>query len=74
MQLNDKVYNVLKIVLGTCVAPVITLIVTLGELYGFDTSIVVGTISAIATCLGAIFGISVYNYSKTSDADTSVEG
>ena len=54
-----------------CVAPTIALISGLGQLYGFDTFKIVETISLIATFLGAIFGISVYQYKKgVEDADS----
>lgn len=62
--LPDKVYNILKWILTVAVAPTIALISGLGALYGFDTFKIVETISLVATFLGAIFGISVYQYSK----------
>lgn len=62
--LPDRVYIVLKWILTVAVAPAIALISGLGALYGFDTFKIVETISLIATFLGAIFGISVYQYSK----------
>lgn len=62
--LSDKVYEILKWVLTVAVAPTIALITGLGELYGWDTTLVVGTISLVATFLGAIFGVSVYKYNK----------
>lgn len=65
--LPDKVYNILKWVLTVAVAPTIALITGLGALYGFDTFKVVETISLVATFLGAIFGISVYQYNKGAD-------
>lgn len=64
MILNDKVYNILKWTLITFVPALILLIETLGGLYGFDTSLIVGTISAIAVFLGALIGISNVNYTK----------
>jgi hypothetical protein len=64
MKLNDKVYNIFKWTLIIFVPALITLIGTLGQIYKFDTEIIVLTISAIATFLGAITGISNYNYSK----------
>lgn len=64
MKMSNKVYDILKWSLMTFVPALITLIVTLGKIYGFDTQIVVLTISAIATFLGAITGISNYNYKK----------
>ena len=67
--LPDKVYVVLKWVLSVAVAPTIALITGLGQLYGFDTFKIVETISLIATFLGAIFGISVYQYRKGVEED-----
>lgn len=64
MKLNDKVYQFLKWTLMIFVPALITLIGTLGQIYEFDTEIIVLTISAIATFLGAITGISNYNYKK----------
>ena len=62
--LPDKWYNVLKWVLSVAVAPTIALITGLGQLYGFDTFKITETILIIASFLGAIFGISVYQYNK----------
>ena len=64
MILNDKIYNILKWTLITFVPALILLIEGLGALYGFNTSLVVGTISLIATFLGALVGISNANYNK----------
>lgn len=64
MILNNKFFTVLKWVLATAVAPTIALITGLGELYKFDPTLIVGTISLIATFLGALLGISNYNYQK----------
>ena len=67
MILNNKVFTVLKRILATAVAPTIALITGLGELYHFDTTIIVGTITLVATFLGALLGISNYNYQKKED-------
>ena len=45
---------------------VITLIGTLGKIYNFDTETIILTISAIATFVGAITGISNVNYNKNN--------
>lgn len=65
--LGNKLFSVLKWILATAVAPTIALITGLGELYGFDTTLIVGTISLVATFLGALLGISNYNYQKTKE-------
>ena len=62
--LNNKLYSILKWILATAISPTIVLITGLGELYSFDTRLIVGTISLIATFLGALLGISNYNYKK----------
>lgn len=64
MILNDKIYTTLKWILAVAIAPTIALITGLGELYNFDTTYIVGTISLIASFLGALLGISNYNYTK----------
>ena len=64
MKLSNKAYDVIKWILLTAVAPTIALITGLGELYNFDTTLIVGTISLIATFVGALMGISNYNYKK----------
>lgn len=67
MKLPNKVYDILKWVLLTVIAPLIALITGLGELYGFETTVIVGTISLIATFLGAILGISNVSYRKNKE-------
>jgi len=67
MILNNKVFTVLKWVLATAVAPTIALITGLGELYKFDTTLIVGTISLVASFLGALLGVSNYNYNKEKE-------
>lgn len=64
MKLNDKVYKVFKWGLIIFIPALITLIGTLGQIYGFDTEKIVLTISAISTFLGVITGVSNYNYNK----------
>ena len=64
MKLSNKVYDVLKWILLVAVAPTIGLLTGLGELYGFDTTLIVGTISLVATFLGALLGVSTARYNK----------
>lgn len=64
MILNNKFFTILKWILATAIAPTIALITGLGELYEFDTTLIVGTISLVATFLGALLGVSTYNYNK----------
>lgn len=67
MILNNKFFTILKWILATAVAPTIALITGLGELYNFDPTLIVGTISLIATFLGALLGVSNYNYHKEKE-------
>lgn len=64
MKLSNKAYDIIKWILTKAIAPTITLILGLGELYHFETKYIVGTISLVATFLGALMGISSYNYNK----------
>lgn len=64
MQMTNKVYDILKYILLIVVPAVIALIEGLGLLYHFDTTLIIGTISLIATFLGSILKISSDNYSK----------
>lgn len=66
--MSNKVYDVLKWILLVAVAPTIALITGLGELYGFDTTLIVGTISLVATFLGALLGVSNVKYNKRVDS------
>ncbi len=62
--LSDKVYNILKWTLIIFEPALLVLIGTLAKIYGWDTTTLVLTISAIATFLGTITGISNINYYK----------
>ena len=67
MKLNDKAYNFLKWFLIIFVDALITLIGSLGQIYGFDTEKIILTIAAISTFLGIITGISNHNYYNKGD-------
>ena len=71
--MSNKVYDILKWVLLVAVAPTIALITGLGELYGFDTTLIVGTISLVATFLGALLGVSNIKYNKRVDEDENAQ-
>ena len=64
MILNDKLYNILKWGLITFVPALLVLIETLGVIYGYDTQVLVLTISAIATFVGSLIGVSNVNYNN----------
>lgn len=64
----DKVYNFLKWLLIIAVPALITFLTTLFALYHIpNIEIVVGTISAIATFIGALVGISTVAYNKKKE-------
>ena len=67
--MSNKVYDILKWILLVAVAPTIALITGLGELYGFDTTVIVGTISLFATFFGALLGVSNVKYKKRVDTN-----
>lgn len=62
--LSNKAYDIIKWLLIIFIPALITLIGTLGKIYNFDTETINLTISAIATFLGVITGISNINYYK----------
>jgi hypothetical protein len=64
MKMNNKTYDIIKYCLFTIVPALITFISTMGVIYNFNTEIITLTIGAIATFVGAITGISNYNYNK----------
>ena len=67
MKLNNKVYDVLKWLLIICVHATITLITKLTQVWNWNIPIeaIVTTISAVATFLGVITGISTIYYNKS---------
>lgn len=69
MKLSDTAYNILKWILMIVVPALITLISSLGTIYGWDTSTITLTIAAIATFFGVITGISNSNYYKENSED-----
>ena len=65
--LKNEIYNVLKWFIMIFIPASITLVETLGQIYGFETQTIILTTSAITTFLGVITGISNYNYNKNND-------
>ena len=66
MKLKNKTYDILKWILITVIPALILLITTLGTIYNFEdvSNIICLTISAIATFISSILGISNSNYKK----------
>lgn len=70
MEMSNKVYDILKWVIVIVSPALITLITTLGELYGFESAVICGTISAITVFAGAVLQISSATYKAKSGTDT----
>lgn len=64
IKLSNKVYDIFKWGLFTFVPALIMLISTLGTIYKLDTEVITLTISAISVFIGAVTGLSNYNYKK----------
>lgn len=66
MKLNDKLYNILKWICLIASPAICTLLTTLTTLWGWNIPIesIVGTITAITTCMGILIGISTYKYNR----------
>lgn len=64
MKLNNTTYKIFKWGLIIFIPALLTFIVTLGQIYEFNTEKIVLTLSAISTFLGVITGISNHNYNK----------
>lgn len=70
MILNDKVYNVLKFVAQILLPALGTLYFALAGIWGFPYGEqIVGTITAIDTFIGALIGISSYNYNLNKEVE-----
>lgn len=69
MKLNNKIYNILKWMCLIASPAVCALLTTLTSLWGWPIPIeaIVGTITAITTCIGVMIGISTYNYNRCEE-------
>lgn len=69
--LNDKVFDWLKWIAIVCLPALSTFIVVIGKIWGWgDISVMVAqTITAVATLLGALLGISTIHYNKNGEID-----
>jgi len=66
MILPDKLYTIIKWILCTVVPASIALISGLGLAYGWDTKLLITTISLMATFAGALCGISNAAYKNNN--------
>lgn len=75
IKLSNKVYDVLKWACIIGVPAVITLLSTVGEIWGFDwCPPVCLTIGAIGTCIGACIGVSAKTYGVDGLLDVDKNG
>lgn len=66
--MKNKTYNILKWIAIIVFPALATLIGVLGKVWGLpDTDSIVTTITAVGTFLGAILGVSSYQYNKKVD-------
>lgn len=70
MTMNNKAYDILKWACLIAVPALITLISTLGTIYGKDTTAITATIGAVATFVGALIGVSNSNYVKSEKVES----
>ena len=67
MKLSDKVYNTLKWITMIALPAIGTLYFALAGIWGLPYGEqIVGTITAVDTCLGVLLGISTAQYNKIS--------
>jgi hypothetical protein len=63
--LSGKIYEVLKWLSIICLPAIAVLVSSLGQIWGWvDADKITLTINAVALCIGAIIGISTYQYNK----------
>ena len=70
MKMTDKMYDVLKWVAQILLPAVATLYFAIAQIWGLPYGEqIVGTITAIDAFLGALLGISTYQYNKDKNND-----
>ena len=73
MKLSNKAYDVLKFIAQIALPATATLYFTLAGIWGFPYGEeIVGTITAVDTCLGVLLGVSTAKYKKESEAEKDV--
>lgn len=72
MKLNDKVYKILKWIAIIVLPALGTFVFTISQIWGLHYGEEInGTISAMATFLGAVLMISTANYNKSNSSSAS---
>lgn len=68
MKMSNKVYDILKWIAQLLLPALGTLYFTLAGIWGFPyAEEIIGTITAIDTCLGVLLGISAAQYKKKGE-------
>lgn len=69
--MSNKVYDVLKWIALVALPAITALWLTLANIWGFPYAEAIGaTLAAITTFLGALLGISSYQYNKSLESET----
>lgn len=69
--MSNKVYDVLKWIALVALPALTALWLTLANIWGFPYAEAIGaTMAAITTFLGALLGISSYQYNKSLESET----
>lgn len=72
MQLNNKVYDVLKWVAIIVLPALGTFYFAIAGLWGFPyAEQIVGTLTAVETLIGALLGISTASYNKSQNTEST---
>lgn len=75
MKLPDKIYNILKWVALICLPAIATFCGVIGKVWDLPyTAEIVTTITAMATLVGALIGVSTISYNKGSKDKPEKEG
>nr|WP_302120773.1 phage holin [Ruminococcus bromii] len=70
MKMTNKIYDVLKYIALIVLPAIGTLYFAVAGIWGLPYGEqVVGTITAIDTCLGALLGLSAYKYNKNESEE-----
>ncbi len=70
MKLPDKIYNILKWVALICLPAIATFWGVIGKVWDLPyTAEIVTTITAVATLVGALIGLSTLQYNKQKEDD-----
>ena len=70
----NKVYDILKWIVIVFLPALNGLILALGNVLQFDSSVICGIISAVHVFLGALIGVSSVKYTKSNKTEANDEG